>query len=392
MKKTIGFLLFAAFVMLVGTSCIRYVPYDGSGNYSGRYYDERYNDRYDNLDSTYFYDELDPYGLWVSYRPYGYVWIPGNVGYNWRPYSRGHWALTDYGWTWVSVERWGWIAFHYGRWGWDRGLGWYWVPDVLWGPAWVAWRWGDAHIGWAPLPPGVDFMPGQGFGRHQWNIPDNHWNFVRGRDFQDRSIDRWVLPIERNRTIVDRTEFGVNINERDRRIINDGVDPDLVRRQTERPVERMTLKDATRPGVEREEGNDLVISKPVIRRNEAAKPKEVIDQTKAEKEISGETAGRIYRRAPRNEEEMVRQDHNKEQQLLKESQETELNEVRRRAEDEKAKVQNPVEKKKVDEQETTRVSELKKKHEQEKADLEKRQKAEQDKTKRTPIRRKIDKT
>jgi len=238
----------------------------------------------------------------------------------------------------------------------------------------------------------VDFMPGQGFGRHQWNIPDNHWNFVRGRDFQDRSIDRWVLPIERNRTIVDRTEFGVNINERDRRIINDGVDPDLVRRQTERPVERMTLKDATRPGVEREEGNDLVISKPVIRRNEAAKPKEVIDQTKAEKEISGETAGRIYRRAPRNEEEMVRQDHNKEQQLLKESQETELNEVRRRAEDEKAKVQNPVEKKKVDEQETTRVSELKKKHEQEKADLEKRQKAEQDKTKRTPIRRKIDKT
>jgi hypothetical protein len=392
MKKTIGFLLFTAFVILVGTSCIRYVPYDESGRYSGPYddqrYDNRYSDRYDDLDSAYFYDELQPYGLWVSYRPYGYVWIPGNVGYNWRPYSRGRWAWTDYGWTWVSVERWGWIAFHYGRWGWDRGLGWYWVPDVLWGPAWVAWRWGDAHIGWAPLPPGADFVPGRGFGRRQWDIPYDHWNFVRGRNFQDRSLDRWVLPIERNRTIVDRTEFGVNINERDRRVINDGIDPDIVRRQTERPVERYSLKDATRPGVEREEGSDLVISKPVIRRNEAAKPREVVDQGKAEKEISGETTSRVYRRAPRNEEEILRQDHNKEQQLLRESQETELNEVRRRADEEKAKVQNPVEKKKVDEQAASRAAELKKKHDQEKAELAKRQKAEEEKTKRTPVRRK----
>jgi hypothetical protein len=389
MKKTIGFLLFAAFVMLVGTSCIRYIPYDESGRYSGRYNDDSYYDRYNNLDSTYFYNELQPYGIWVSLRPYGYVWIPGNVGYNWRPYSRGHWAWTDYGWTWVSVERWGWIAFHYGRWGWDRSMGWFWVPDITWGPAWVAWRWGDAHIGWAPLPPGSDFIPGRGFGRRQWDIPGDSWNFVRGRDFMDRSIDRWVLPIERNRTILDMTSFDVNINERDRRIINDGVDPDLVRRQTNRTIDRYTLKDATQPGVEREEGRDLVISKPVIRRNEAAKPKEVLDQAKAEKELSGETSSRIYRRAPRNEQESLRQDHNKEQQLLIDSQETELNEVRRRTDDEKAKIQNPVEKQKVDEQANSRIAELKKRHEQEKAELEKRQKAEEDKTKRTPIRRKI---
>ena len=265
--------------------------------------EDTYYDRYDNLDSAYFYDELQPYGAWVSYRPYGYVWIPGNVGYNWRPYSRGHWAWTDYGWNWVSVERWGWIAFHYGRWGWDRGMGWYWVPDNVWGPAWVAWRWGDAHIGWAPLPPGADYMPGRGFGRNQWNFPENSWNFVRGQDFMDRGIDRWILPIERNRTILDRTEFGVNINERDRRVVNDGVDPDLVRRQTNRTVDRYTLKDATRPGIEREEGRDLVVSRPVIRRNDAAKPKQVLDQAQAEKQLSGETASPIIRRAPRNEEE-----------------------------------------------------------------------------------------
>ncbi|MGZ5555061.1 MAG: DUF6600 domain-containing protein [Candidatus Aminicenantales bacterium] len=390
MKKSIGFLLFAAFVVLVGTSCIQYVPYDEPGNYSGRPNEDSYYDRSGNLDSTYFYDELEPYGAWVSYRPYGYVWIPGNVGYNWRPYSRGHWAWTDYGWNWVSVERWGWIAFHYGRWGWDRGLGWYWVPDNVWGPSWVAWRWGDAHIGWAPLPPGADYIPGRGFGRNQWNFPENSWNFVRGQDFMDRSVNRWILPIERNRTILDRTEFGVNINERDRHIFNDGVDPDLVRRQTNRTIDRYTLKDATRPGIEREEGRDLVVSRPVIKRNDAAKPKRVLDQAQAEKQLSGETASPIIRRAPRNEEESLRQDHSKERELLKESQKTEINEVRRRADEDRAKVQNPVEKKRVDEQATTRVAELKKKHDQEKAELEKRQKIEEDKTKKPPVRRKTD--
>lgn len=391
MKKSIGFLLFAVFAMLIWTSCITYVPNGDSGQYSGRYNENSYYDRYDNLDSTYFYDQLQPYGIWVSYRPYGYVWIPGNVGYNWRPYSRGHWAWTDYGWTWVSVEHWGWIAFHYGRWGWDRGMGWFWVPDVVWGPAWVAWRWGDAHIGWAPLPPGADFVPGRGFGRQRWDIPGQSWNFVRSRDFMDRSIDRWVLPMERNETIINMTKFDVNINERDRHVVNDGIDPDLVRHETNRTIDRFTLKDATRPGMEQEEGRDLVVSRPQIRRNEAAKPKQAFDQAKAEREINNEAGSRVYRRAPRNEEGMLRQDHNKEQELLKESQEAELNDVRQRAEEEKARIQNPVEKKKVDDQATSRVSELRKKHDQEKAQLEKRQKAEEDKTKRTPVRRKTDK-
>jgi len=395
MKKTISFLLFMAFVVLVGTSCTRYVPYDESrrsgGPYDDQRYDNRYSDRYNDLDSAYFYDELQPYGLWVSYRPYGYVWIPGNVGYNWRPYTRGHWAWTDYGWTWVSLERWGWIAFHYGRWGWDRGLGWYWVPDIVWGPAWVAWRWGDAHIGWAPLPPGADFIPGRGFGRRQWDIPGYSWCFVRGRDFMDRRIDRWVLPRERNMTIVERTELGVNINERDRRVVNEGLDPDLVRRQINRPVDRLTLKDSTRPGMAREEGNDLIISKPVVRRNEAAKPKEVLDQSAAERELNSETSSRIRRNVTRSEAQIVREDHDQERRLMNESQESEVSVVRRRAAEEKAKVQNPVEKKKVDEQATSRVAELRKKHEQEKAELAKRQKAEEDKTKRTPVRKKTDK-
>ncbi|MEN6559702.1 MAG: DUF6600 domain-containing protein [Acidobacteriota bacterium] len=389
MKKTTGFLLLAAFLAAAGAACI-VIPYDESDRPAGPNEGAYDNDqgRYSDLDSAYFYDELQPYGAWVSCRPYGYVWIPGDVGYSWRPYTRGHWAWTDYGWTWVSIERWGWIAFHYGRWGWDRALGWFWVPDIVWGPAWVAWRWGDAHIGWAPLPPGSDFVPGRGFGRRQWDIPGDRWNFVRGRDFMDRTIDRRVLPPERNRTIIDMTRFEVNIDERDRRVFDEGVDVDLVRRQTNRAIDRYTLKDATRPGPAREEGRDLVVSKPAVRRNDSAKPKRTIDQATAEKELGPEASSRIYRRTPRREEEALREEHLNEQRLLKDSQEAELRAVETKAREEGARIQSPEEKRKVDDQASSRVSELKRRHEQEKADLEKRQKTEEKKVQRTPVRRK----
>lgn len=392
MKKMIGFLLLTVFL---GTSCIIRVPYDGSGRYADRY-DDRYDERYGDYDTAYFYDRLDPYGIWVSHRVYGYVWIPADVGYNWRPYTRGRWAWTDHGWTWVSFERWGWIAFHYGRWGWDTRLGWYWVPDVVWGPAWVAWRWGDAHIGWAPLPPGVGFVPGRGFGSHRWDIPGRSWTFVRSRDFMDRRVERWVLPVERNVTIVDRTDFRVRIDERDRRVVNDGLDLDYVRRQTDRTVEKYTLKDATRPGAAREQGQDLVVSRPEIRANEAAKPRRVLDEDRAEREINSESSSRIYRRAVRDEEEIVREAHDQERSLMRESQEAEVSVIRRRAEEEKSAVRSPEEKKKVDDRVAGRLADLKKKHVQEQAELEKRQKAEQDKAKKVPVkkapvRRKTDK-
>jgi hypothetical protein len=396
MKKTIGFLLIALGLAFLASACIIRVPYEESGRYSGSTYNDRYDYRYNDLDSAYFYDQLEPYGIWVSHRAYGYIWIPSNVGYSWRPYMHGRWAWTDYGWTWVSLEQWGWIAFHYGRWGWDRRLGWFWVPDVVWGPAWVAWRWGDAHIGWAPLPPGVRFVPGRGFGSRQWDIPGHYWNFVRGRDFMDRKIDRWVLPVERNMTLINRTDFAVNISERDRRVVNEGIDLDLVRRQTSRTVDRYTLKDATRPGAAREEGRELVVSRPQIRPNETAKPRRVLEEDRAERELNSETSGRIYRRAVRNEEQIIREDHEQERQLMEESQETELSVIRRRAEEQRARVENPVEKKKVDEQTAARLSELKNKYAQEKADLEKRQKAEEEKAKKVPVkkapvRRKTDK-
>ena len=117
---------------------------------------DSYDDGYDPQAYTEFQDELAPYGNWIDDGTYGRVWQPeaSLVGADFTPYyTGGHWALTEFGWTWVSDWSWGWAPFHYGRWIVVSGYGWCWVPGTIWGPAWVAWRAGDGYVGWAALPP-----------------------------------------------------------------------------------------------------------------------------------------------------------------------------------------------------------------------------------------------
>ena len=113
-----------------------------------------------------FYDQLSPYGSWVNSPAYGYVWVP-NVGPDFVPYgTAGHWAFTEYGWTWVSDFPWGWAAFHYGRWYYDYYMGYVWIPTTQWGPAWVSWRSNDGFYGWAPMGP------------RGYEYPRDRWVFV----------------------------------------------------------------------------------------------------------------------------------------------------------------------------------------------------------------------
>lgn len=119
-----------------------------------------------------FYDELMPYGDWVKDANYGYIWLPA-VNQNFHPYgTNGHWVMTEYGNTWVSYYDWGWAPFHYGRWYFDDYYqSWAWIPGYDWGPAWVNWRTGGGHYGWAPMGPGVSISV-------RVNIPSFHWVFL----------------------------------------------------------------------------------------------------------------------------------------------------------------------------------------------------------------------
>ncbi|MGA2533709.1 MAG: DUF6600 domain-containing protein [Candidatus Aminicenantales bacterium] len=400
MKKISGLFIIVC-VMIAG--CVMYVP-QGENGPAGPPPEgtpppetpppqQLPDDRWDSSgqDVSDYYSYLGPQGLWVSYAPYGNVWIPRGVDYLWRPYTLGHWVYSDYGWTWMSGERWGWLVYHYGRWGWDVRLGWFWVPGTVWGPSWVAWRWGDTYIGWAPLPPGDDFDMRYGFRRRTFDIPGQHWNFVRGRDFMNGSLGRLVLPPERNVTIINTTHIDVNIHVKENHVINDGVGVDHVRRLTNQAVVRHQLKDARRPDEARVDARDVVLFRPDIRKSEAARPKEVLDKDQAAARIGRQQARQtpqMTRNAPRVEEATLRQRHDQELKRLEQDQRNEVTEIRRKADAAKGSARNAVEKQKIDADAKAKIAATQKRQAADKAKLAERHKQEADNLKKSPPKKK----
>jgi len=326
-------------------------------------------------DSAYFYDRLSPYGSWIDYNTYGYVWTPRHMGYRWRPYSDGHWVWTDYGWTWIAEEEWGDIPFHYGRWGWGNDIGWYWVPGNVWGPAWVTWRSNNQYMGWAPLPPGVEFRIGMSFNSLSIDLPFNFWIFIEGRHFQDRNLNPYVLPFERNRTIVNYTSMHNNIYTRDNRIINEGIGQDEVRRITGRNVARYGLQDAKQPGRTRVVGQEVQMFRPAIRQNESARPKAVLNRDQAQRELAPAQVFEPKPQVPvRAQTSAVQKRQAEEKTLLQKTQAQEMKDMQSQRAAEQARVRDAAAKAKIRKDYQARTAELQKQHQAEKQQLTERHK------------------
>src|SRR5262245_2334435 len=185
---------------------------------------------------------LEPYGEWMRHARWGEVWVPFNVSRNWRPYTVGRWVHTDeWGWYWVSADSeadWGWITYHYGRWVFDRELGWVWIARREWGPAWVQWRRGATHIGWAPLPP--DEIVAE-----YYDEPEV-WTFVRGRDFASPRLVSVILPVREYHTFIRDTVVvnrSVLISERGPAFaVNPGIAPAIVAAAVGRPLRNFDVR------------------------------------------------------------------------------------------------------------------------------------------------------
>jgi hypothetical protein len=143
-----------------------------------------------------FYDDLAPYGTWLQIPAYGQAWQPAveTLNPDWRPYvDDGQWLSTGNGWYWQSGYSWGAIVFHYGRWAKDNRFGWVWIPDKVWGPAWVSWRIALSYSGWAPLPPGVGLAAANGF------------TFVSEENFLSPGLPNYAAPPGQNAAIYARS-------------------------------------------------------------------------------------------------------------------------------------------------------------------------------------------
>jgi len=201
-----------------------------------------------------FYDELSPYGTWIQDPQYGYVWRPDVDQQDFRPYySNGRWAMTEYGNTWVSDYEWGWAPFHYGRWVYNRYRQWLWIPDTVWGPAWVSWRSGGGYYGWAPLSPGLNININIG-------IPDNWWVFIPQANIYYDRFPRYYS--RRNVTIIHNTTIINNTYVRGRRTYYTGPRVDDVRRATRSDVPVYRVNRTDRSGRSEIRGNELNIYNP----------------------------------------------------------------------------------------------------------------------------------
>jgi hypothetical protein len=224
------------------------------------------------VDITFFYDSLRPDGDWLRLDPYGWVWAPNAVTPFWRPYTVGHWELTDWGWTWISSEPWGWATYHYGRWVRDHRHGWVWIPGNVWGPSWVAWRNGPGIVGWAPLPPEVQFHAGIGL---DWGGIDvnvaiglDSWCFVDDVRFTDHDIRRYAYPVGSNTTVIRGTHGGSHLRVDGGRIVDEGVDRGEIERAMHRAIPMRRLVD--NPGLDRRTaeavGDEVRVFRPEVRK------------------------------------------------------------------------------------------------------------------------------
>ncbi len=194
------------------------------------------------VDVSIFYEDLNEGGDWFEHPRHGYVWSP-DVDRSWRPYSRGRWIYTsEYGWFWDSDEPFGWAVYHYGRWGFDEADGWYWVPGRRWGPAWVAWRYGDEYAGWAPLPPGAVWSAELGIVyNNDFHVSvryDPFWIFVRPRYITYYNPYRFARPRNRYRSIFRHTRPAAGIVYVNGRIFFRGIGPRHYHRIARRSLRR----------------------------------------------------------------------------------------------------------------------------------------------------------
>ncbi len=217
-------------------------------------------------DTTYFYGALAPYGNWVQVPDYGLCWQPTVALANpsWRPYSdNGRWYWTDRGWYWYSYYSWGWAPFHYGRWCQPTGLGWIWVPDDYWGPAWVTWRYTPYYCGWAPLPPRCYYV--DGFGLYygsasvglgfSFGFGADYYSFIHWNYFCDPHPHHYYVRHDRALAIF-RDSKCINDYGRGDRVFNRGVGLDRAARLSRSQIREVSIREApmtSRSGARREQ-------------------------------------------------------------------------------------------------------------------------------------------
>lgn len=272
--KILNKILGMAFVLFMLTSC---APGKIMAQQEGEY-----------ISDQQFYDELQPYGTWVYDDKYGNVWIP-DVDEDFRPYAtRGYWAMTDAGNTWVSDYPWGWATFHYGRWHYDNYYGWEWSPGSEWAPAWVTWRDGGGYYGWAPMEPNINYDTY--YDDNSYAVNDNYWVFAPYAYINYPNVYNYYVPRNRVSVIIRNTNWVRNrYTYNNHNYYSPGRED--IQRNSGRPVRVYNINNVNRPSRITVNNNNINIYRPGVRTNANARPTRVVDGAAYRQQNPGQLIG-----------------------------------------------------------------------------------------------------
>lgn len=225
----------------------------------------------------FFYRPLLQHGEWIELEPGFYAWRPHHTSYGWRPYRYGHWVWSNHGWYWISREPFGWAVYHYGRWFYDEYYGWIWIPDDVWGPAWVEWRYDDDYVGWAPLPPYATFHVSVGI-RYTagWDAPYTYWCFVRHGHFTKTNYNHYMTSSSTTRRLIKTTRSAGSYTINRGTIVNHGPERSFIEGRGRVRIESYDVARTT-------SGRENVIRTEGVRRIESYRPEATPERTENER-------------------------------------------------------------------------------------------------------------
>ena len=195
-----------------------------------------------------------------------------------------------------------------------------------------------------------------------------------------------MLPIERNLTLINYSAIRTDILVQNDRVINRGVDVDHIRRMTRQTISRHELAPADRPGQPRVKEDRVEIYNPVIRSNESARPKRIVEREEVQGRITRTTIREPIEQAE-TQEKQLKDAQEQEIKHLEDSQEKELQQVLRKKQQEESATKDATEKQKLKKEYDQKVTKIKQSHEKEKTEIKKRHKKEEEQTKKKKIKK-----
>jgi hypothetical protein len=202
--------------------------------------------------------------------------------------------------------------------------------------------------------------------------------------FLNNRLYRYVLPTERNFTIINYSALRTDIRVRGDRISNLGVDIDYIRRMTKQTVSRHELTPAVRPGQPRVWDGRVEIYNPIVRHNESARPDKILEKEEALDRVIRTTL-RVTEDETESQEVRLKNAQERELQNLEKSQEKELQQVIRKKQLEEDAAKDEAEKQKIKKDYDQKVVKIKQSHEKEKAEIKKRHEKEEEQTKKKKV-------